>query len=129
RRALLAAPGQQKPGPESIDGGGEAVDGEAPEGFAERTRAHQRIQGLMQDQESGHNDQYALDYRGEILGLMVAELVAAGGGGGGEENGEKGKGRVDRFDDASQRSGKRAPAPGNQIGKILEPKTHPRHDN
>src|SRR5262249_61149887 len=104
-RALPPAPGQQKSRPEAIDDGGEAIDSKAAEGLAQRTRVHERIQGLMQDQESGHNDQYALDYRGEVLGLMVAELVAAVRWLGGAVKGEEGNERRDQVDDAFQRIG------------------------
>ena len=106
-----------------------AVDGKPPRRLAQRARPQERIVGLVKDQQRGHDDQHALDHGREVLGLVVAELVAAVGRLGRDVDGIERDRRRDQVDDALQRVGIERDAARHPVGRVFEAQDDARHDD
>ena len=80
RRPLSPAPDDEERAPGAVEGGGEGVERHALGERGKRARPDERVPGLLQDQQRGNGDKHAFHHGREVLGLVVAELVAPIGG-------------------------------------------------
>ena len=91
--------------------------------LAQRARPQEGVVGLVEDQQRRDDDQHALDHGREVLGLVVAELVAAVGRLGRDVDGVERHQRRDQVDDALQRIRIERDAARHPVGQVLEAQT------
>ena len=92
----------------------------SPDRLLDQPRIEKGVIGLVEDGKSRDDDQHPLDYRGEILGLVMAIGMVGVRGTCTQADRDQGSGRGGNIDDALQRVGEQRDASGEIPGSEFE---------
>jgi hypothetical protein len=110
----------QEPGDEEVDDDRCRHHGDAEAQVRDLRADHEVADGLERDHAGAHEDQDALDHRGEVLDLLVAVGMRGVGGLVGLAHGDERHDRRDQVDRGVHRLGEQGDRPGDRARDDLD---------